>query len=459
MDPMAVTGVVNILVRPPSSEARIRGALGNFGTNQQSGTVAMTGARASQSFVFSRDFSTGFMPNRDYRNLSLSSITHATTRAGATDILLAHSDRPFGAEQFYGNFNSWERTKGWFASLRQELGERTNVEFSFRRGTDLFVLYRDRPQVYTNRHILEAWQGAVRRWNAIGSSRLSYGLETYADRIASNNLGNHSRARGAGYIAWDARVLRRFSFTAGVRDEVWGAFNHQLSPTVGGGAWLSSRVKVRGSVSRAFRVPTYTDLYYRDPANAGRPDLRPERAWNYEGGIDWYITDRLRASSTVFHRRDTDVIDYVRFFENDIFRATNFQRLRFTGFEGMLEWSPRTTQRFSTQYTALRGDRDPLPGAISRYIFNYPIHNGVVTWQGTLGPQLAGRTRIGVTERFGREAYAVWDVAVTRAAGRVRPFLQFTNLTSTVYQEIPGVALPPRTVLGGVELRVYGDTK
>jgi iron complex outermembrane receptor protein len=454
----AVTGVVNLIVKPPSTEARIRGALGNFGTNSESGTVALSGSRLMQSFVFSRDFSTGFMPDRDYRNLSLSSITHASTSLGATDILLAHSDRPFGADQFYGDYPSWERTKGWFASLRQEFGTRTEVDFSFRRGSDLFVLYRDQPEIFTNRHVLESWDAAARRHEDFGTaSRLSYGVESYVDRIDSNNLGQHSRARGAGYVSWDARVLRRFSLTVGLRDEFYGSFNHELSPTFAGGVWLNSRVKLRAAVSRAFRVPTYTDLYYHDPANVGSPNLRPEKAWNYEGGADWQIASRLRASATVFHRRDTDVIDYVRYSPTDIYRATNFQRLHFTGFEGMVEWAPRNGHVINAQYTAMNGDRVPEPGTISKYVFNYPIHSGVVTWQGRVRSAVAFRTRIGVVERYERDPYAVWDLSATRATGRVRPFVQFTNLTSTVYQEIPGVALPKFGVLGGVEWRLYGD--
>ena len=35
------------------------------------------------------------------------------------------------------------------------------------------------------------------------------------------------------------------------------------------GYWLASALEVRASVSRAFRLPTYTDLYYHDPANRG----------------------------------------------------------------------------------------------------------------------------------------------------------------------------------------------
>ena len=65
--------------------------------------------------------------------------------------------------------------------------------------------------------------------------------------------------------------------------------------------------------------------------------------------------------------------------------------------------------------------------------------------------------RIGVVDRYARDPYSLWDASVTRSAGRVRPFLQLTNLTSTAYEEIPGVAMPKRGIIGGIEWRVWGD--
>ena len=89
-------------------------------------------------------------------------------------------------------------------------------------------------------------------------------------------------------------------------------------------------------------------------------------------------------------------------------------------------------------------------------MFNYPIHNGVITWQGTVRGQIAARARVGVTERYARSPYGLWDVSVARSSGRVRPFVQLSNITATTYQEVVGVVMPKRTVIGGVEWRVYG---
>lgn len=453
----AVGGVVNLITRrPEASEVRLRTAFGNWGVNQQRLSAGYTRSRWTQHVTASRDFSTGFMPNRDYRNLSLTSNTWFDTGLGSSEITLAHTDRPFGAEGFYGRFNSWERTKGWFASARQAFGSRTSASFAFRRHTDLFVLYRYRPQVYTNRHTVESFQGVVRRYEEIGGGRLHYGVEGYRDSIVSTNLGSHDRGRGAAYAAWDVRALRRFSFNLGLRDEVHASGNHEWSPSLSAGAWLGRGWKVRGGVSRAFRLPTYTDLYYHDPANQGSPDLRPERAWSYEAGLDWNAGGRFRASLTAFRREERDGIDYVRRSPADIWRATNFQRLAFTGVEAAVAVRLAAAQQLDFQYTGLRGAQDLLTGVQSKYTFNYPIHTGVASWQGTLGDFAVTRVRAGGVRRFGRDPYGVLDAYVARSRGRVRPFLQLSNLTDTAYEEIIGVPMPGRGLVGGVELLLFG---
>jgi iron complex outermembrane receptor protein len=287
------------------------------------------------------------------------------------------------------------------------------------------------------------------------NTRVYYGVEGYRDSIASNNLGRHERARGAAYVGVDARALHRFSLNAGVRDEVYGSFNHELSPMVSGGFWLNGRIKVRASMSRAFRLPTYTDLYYHDPSNVGSPDLRPEKAWSYEGGIDWNHSGRFRAELTVFQRRERDGIDYVRATAVDVWRATNFQRLRFTGVEAGLTTRIANEHRIDVRYTDLHGAQTLLTGLESKYAFNYPIHSGLVSVHSVWGGQLMTRVRAGVLERFGRNPYGVVDLYAARATGNWRPFAQITNLTDTAFEEILGVAMPGRGFLAGIEVIVF----
>jgi iron complex outermembrane receptor protein len=356
-------------------------------------------------------------------------------------------DHPFGADQFYGNFNSWEDTKTWFAGVQQALGEKTTASFAYRRHSDLFVLYRDRPEVFTNHHSDESYQAAVRRREGVSAATsVFYGVEALHESIESNNLGDHARSRGAAYAAVDFRALHRFSLSLSAREEVYRRFSGELSPTAAGGVWLSPKVKLRASASRAFRVPGYTDLYYHDPGNLGSPNLRPERAWTYEGGVDWAPRTKVRGEVTVFERRERDGIDYYRSSPNDIWRALNIQNLDFTGVEASLR-----VGTIDVRYTGLRGVQDTIAAGFTKYTFNYPTHSGVVNWQAALAGGVVLRTRLGVLDRRGRDPYALWDVYATRSKGAVHPFVQVANLTATSYQEILGVQMPGRTVMGGVE--------
>ena len=103
-------------------------------------------------------------------------------------------------------------------------------------------------------------------------------------------LGHHARNRGGIYFNADWRPVERLSLSVGGREEYYAPDGHGVfTPTVAGGYRISEHLKLRGSVGRAFRLPTYTDLYYSDPATVGNPGLQPETAWSYDGGVEWTI--------------------------------------------------------------------------------------------------------------------------------------------------------------------------
>src|SRR5580692_4982176 len=247
----AVSGVVNVITRVADpGELLFRSAIGSFGTNQESGLFSFGLGPLSQQFSFERTLSAGFEDDREYRSTSGSSESMLRTKLGTTRIFLSALDRPFGANQFYGDYNSWERTKTWYAALHQDLGKNTELSFSYRRHTDLFVLLRDDPQIYTNRHADQSYDAAVRRHDDLTKLlRVSYGAEGLEDSIVSNNLGRHLRRQGAMYANLDMRSLKRFSLSVGVREQFYGHQQSFFAPTVSGGAWLTHSIKLRASLS------------------------------------------------------------------------------------------------------------------------------------------------------------------------------------------------------------------
>ncbi len=102
-------------------------------------------------------------------------------------------------------------------------------------------------------------------------------------------------SEAAAIVFYDLRSVRRFSLSAGIREEVYGAHSIATSPSLSGAAWLLSRFKLRAAASRAFRLPTYTELYYSAPGTIGNAGLRPESAASYEAGLDAYLRHNLHA--------------------------------------------------------------------------------------------------------------------------------------------------------------------
>jgi iron complex outermembrane receptor protein len=374
---------------------------------------------------------------------------------GATDVLFAASDRAFGAAQFYGPYNSWERTKAWFASVRQELGSRSVAAFGYRRHTDEFVLLRDDPAVYENNHMDGSWQASLRRTVPLASpSLLLLGAEADGDSIESNNLGRHARNRGAGYVDLDLRpARRRWNFSTGLREEIFsGGAETALAPHLAVSLRLTGTLKLRASGGYGFRIPTYTDLYYSDPSTIGNAHLKPESAWSGDGGADWVPSRRLSLSVTGFYSRQHDAIDYVRASSTAPWKAANLSGLHFGGVESQLAWLPAKGQAIRVAWTRLSGAQDALHGLQSEYIFNYPVDNLHASWTAALGRSMTVSNAVQIARRFGQTAYPVWDAALTHDAGRFRPYLRFRNLSNTGYQEIAGVAMPGRSIFGGVAL-------
>ncbi|MEO6807058.1 MAG: TonB-dependent receptor [Edaphobacter sp.] len=479
----AIGGAVNLLTQPPAPGLTVVGSAGggSFSSIEQHLRASYTQGPIAEQLTGSRDTSNGFIPDRNYSSNALASETWLTTKLGTTDILLATSDRPYGANLFYGPYPSWERTKGWFASIQQQLGTKTAASFGYRRHSDLFVLFVDRPSIYENNHITTSYEGALRRADNFGTNTtLSYGIEADGDTIHSNSLGQHSRNQGAGYANLSLRALGRFSLSLGARNEVLfntgsGTTNSSgtsnvFSPSIAAAYTLTHTTRLRASAGHGFRLPTYVDLYYADPTTIGNPNLKPESSWSYEAGIDWTPANgRITLTATGFRLQQKNTIDYAKtilatpaltFAEP--YQAINIQNLNITGAEATARLRLSDNQQLQFSYTAAHA-ASPPPNLLSEYAYNYAAQNALVAWNATLpgkiGRQINARTQVNIVQKTQHTAYPLWDISLSRNTGHLRPYLRILNLSNTGYQEIPQVPLQGRTIIAGAEFNWSRGTR
>ncbi|NYF91297.1 TonB-dependent receptor [Tunturiibacter empetritectus] len=461
----AIGGAVNLLTQSPAPGLAIvaSAGAGSFYSIEQHLRASYTRGPIAEQLTGSRDTSDGFIPDRNYSSNALASETWLTLKPGTTDILLAASDRPYGANLFYGPYDSWERTKGWFASIQQQLGQRTAASYGYRRHSDLFVLFADQPQIYENNHITTSYEAALRRAdNLTPNATLSYGLEADGDSIRSNSLGKHARNQGAGYANLSLRALGRFSLSLGARDEVLSSNGNVFSPSVATAYTLTHTIRLRASAGHGFRLPTYVDLYYADPTTIGNPNLKPESSWSYEAGLDWTPNNgRLTLTATTFRLQQKDTIDYSKlslatpaltFAEP--YQAVNIQNLNITGAETTLRLRLTQTQNLQFSYSGAHAASPPA-NLISEYAYNYAAQNAIFAWSGQLpgrlGHQINAHTQVNVIQRTQHTAYPLSDIDLSRNTGRIRPYLRLLDLSNTGYQEIPQVPMQGRTILAGTE--------
>jgi iron complex outermembrane receptor protein len=476
----ALGGAVNLLTGAPPQGLSVvaRSGAGSYGSLENHLRAAYTAGPFAEQITASRDTSDGFMPDRNYSSNAVASESWLKTKPGTTDILLAASDRPYGANNFYGPYDAWERTKAWLASIQQQLGSRTAASFGYLKHTDEFVLFRDNPTYYENNHATTGYEAALRRADNLGrNATLAYGLEADGDSIHSFNffegalspaLGVHARNQGAGYANLSLRSLARFSLSLGAREEVLSSNGSVFSPSVAAAFTLTKTVRLRASAGHGFRLPTYVDLYYSDPSTIGNPNLKPESSWSYEVGADWKPSNgRFTFTAVGFRLQETNAIDYSKVIlatpaltAVEKWQAVNVPTLNLTGAETSLRLRITDTQQLQLSYTAAHSDNLPA-NTLSEYAFNYAAQNAIFAYTASaltahiFGPaakQITFRTQLNVVQKTTQTAYPLWDIDLARSTGRIRPYLRLLNLANTGYTELPGVPMQGRTIMGGMQL-------
>jgi iron complex outermembrane receptor protein len=463
----AIGGAVNLITSAPAhTSALLTLGGGNMGQTEQHLQLSYAGERLATRLTGARETSDGFFydgqNDRGYHAnvLGLDTFLTATKSLPPTELLLGASDRPYGANLFYGPYDSAERTKGWLAAMRQPLPANFQADFAYRKHTDEYILLVQDPAVYENNHIDTLWQADLRGSTSAGRHvDLAYGLESDGDAIRSNSLGRHARNQGAGYANLSLHALGRFTLSAGAREEVYAGPSSIFTPTASAGYFLGHGLHAHAAAGRGFRLPTYVDLYYADPATIGNPNLKPETSASYEGGLDWVphlglvgTQPRLELGATGFTLRQTNAIDYSKYVLTAPWQATNVGKIAYSGVEATATLHLTSRQQIDLGDTFVHAPSAPA-GLLSEYAYNYASHNASFAWQAVFPhAQLAARTQVSVIQQVTRTAYPLWTVALTRTRGLLRPYVRAEDLANVRYQELAGVPLPGRSVVAGITL-------
>jgi outer membrane cobalamin receptor len=311
----AIGGVINIVTQGAPKATTVAAHGGTFGTAGADLQAAATLNDRSVFIAADARWSDGHRTGTDYRAIQARVGARTLLAGGSLGVDAGLGVRNFGAADFYGAYPSYEDTRSAtaVASYQRPLSSEWNLDASVdvRRHYDLYTLIRTNPVAYQNRHI--SWQRGAR---AVAAGRIdrvhaAFGAEGFDASLTSARLGNHDEQRAAGFTEWSAGSLARTLATVGSRVDWSSRTGTFFSPSAAVVTSVTPTLRLRASANRGYRSPTWTEMYYTDPANVANPELRSETFTMGEVGAR--VTPKWGAVDVaLFSRAGKALIDWTK---------------------------------------------------------------------------------------------------------------------------------------------------
>ncbi|MGE4357382.1 MAG: TonB-dependent receptor plug domain-containing protein, partial [Candidatus Omnitrophota bacterium] len=376
------------------------------------------------------------------------------------DFAFGFMDKDFGASTFYSTKfpRQEEHIQTYFGKFRIKWND-SLFSLYYRRHEDNFLLDRTRPGWNENMHTSYVYGCQFIEEEEISFGNLKWGLDFTYDKITSTKLDKHSRSHSAIFLEWEKFMNNRCVFNLALRKDYYSDWREEFSPNLNIGFLIKPDLKLRSSTAYAFRIPSYTELYYRDSANVGNPDLVPEHAFSWDIGLDKMMENGLY-SATFFIRKNRNTIDWIKENYQDPWQANNIGEIFFKGIEldykfikPEKEEKTFYLERFG--YTYLQSRRKSEI-SISKYVLDHLQHQFVLAFKNILPFGFTQTWNLNYKERAEGSGWFVLNSRINKNFSsrgfNYELFLEGTNLTDTEYSDIYGVDMPGRWFAAGIKI-------
>ncbi len=458
--PGSIGGEINFTtIRPDKRKIVFELTGGEYGSFGQlfSATDKIGGLGGRVSFE-NRE-SNGSRKDTDFKKITSSAAAGLDLPMGSLDLNFGYQEKEFGAYDFYTpgkGYPSKEWTKTFLADTGVNL-KRDGFIFQtgllWRRHFDKFMLDKDNIRSnFLSHHRTDILSPRVylgKDDTVIG--KVGLGAEYSDQRINSTTLGKHVRAQKSIFLDEGLSLDERISLNSRIRLDDYGEIDTALTgATQAVYDFLNGNLLSLG-VSRALRVPTFTELYYDDPTTMGNAGLSYEKSLSYEIG-HIYSEGKLYFSSLIFLRDEENFVDWVK--ENPAqvkWEAMNIASSRVLGAEEQLRYEFNEHFRLNANYAYIDREKSD-DGYTYKYGENYVRHlvSAVSIFNFGFGEQEVGFTYKKPPSRAGWFLlHAKISISLNKSS---KIFLWATNIFNVEYQEIPGIASPGRWIEGGLRL-------
>ena len=457
----AFTGAINIVTKNKlDHNASINLEAGSFSQLNYSLTVGKETENTSILAHVGALTSDGYRENSDYSNYNYFVKGIFNKKKQPIEMIATFFDKKFGAENFYTTnptFNEYEETQNSVIGISTVFkSEKFKItpRIYWRRGQDIFLLRRDDPSFYRNLHITNKVGAET---NASYTSNLGitgFGVDISSVSISSNNLGDRNRIMANLFLEHRFKLANdKLDITPGVAVTYFSDFKFHAFPGIDLGYNLSDHLKAYGNIGFTYRIPTYTDLFYKDPVTVGNENLEPEEAFAQEIGLK-YTKSNFSTSVAIFNRDANNLIDYIRpNTNNSVFTATNITEVNTQGFEFDAAYNFKIkdfNQTLAVGYTYLNDNILDQNKDLSRYSLNTLKNHFTTRFTSKLFKNVTQNIIYKYAERSIGTSYNVWDASVIVAFNKFNFTVTANNIFDADYIESGFVPMPPSSMLFGL---------
>ncbi|ASW76385.1 TonB-dependent receptor [Chryseobacterium piperi] len=448
----AYAGVINIITKTnPGKRVKISAEGGDFETYGFGFNAQLGNEKFSNSLQANSATSQGYMHNTDYEIRNVFYQNKLSIKDGDIRLQAGFSEKKFGANGFYASKNATEQYEELQASIvsiahQQTFGKlRLNSNVYWRRGQDMYLYDRQRPEIYRNMHIGNNVGGEVNSSYSWGLGTTGVGVELRKELLASNNLGSRNRFVSQVFLEHHFSLLeKKLNITPGVSWANYSKEGNFFYPGLDVGYNFNANNKVYGNIARVHRVPTFTDLYYVSKTEQGNPDLIPENAISTEIGYQ-YQNKGLLAKISGFMRNSRNSIDWVKkTLDDPIWYAQNVGEIDTKGIELELNHRVLSWLKYSAGYTYLDTQFKKPNDLVSRYVLDNLKHQFIAKLETRFLKYFTNELVYRYNDRVNLGSYNLLDEKLSFVKNDFSVYVLVNNVTNTHYTETFGVQMPNR---------------
>ena len=430
---------------------------GSFDNLSSSLTASLSNNEYSALINYAQDKSDGYRYNTDYKTDNLFIKSNLSRSNPYTAIIASISNRKFGANGFYASpeaIDQYEETQtslvGFYSTYRKgNLVIKPKVYW--RRNQDEYIYIRNNPSIYRNLHKTNkiALQTDFNYYSKLGKT--NFGIDLSNISIKSNNLGDHSRFTTSVYIDHTIRLLKeKLTLSPGLSVSYFSDLSFHSFPGFDIGFDFSESFSIYGNFGKTYRIPTYTDLYYKDRTTIGNSELEPENSTNSEFGFK-FNSDKIVFKTAIFNRKSKNIIDYVKQNEDDLWQATNIGLLKTNGIESDILIKLSRNINFKFGYACINDDNYVSNIKFSRYSLNSLKHNFISRVSLKYSKKLTHNIVFRYSERSDLTNYRIVDTNISYKpfSNNAELYLNLHNIFDQYYWETNLVPMPGKNFIIG----------